>query len=378
MKIVLVGPVTPYTGGIAKFNETLGDELVRSGHEVQFLSFEQLYPRAFYPGTGPTAIQAGQSRADTAYLLSWHMIGGGNKIKKWLREYQPDLILLHWWVPVHFWTFFRLFRILDNIGIPARVIVHNALPHEPFPLAPQLSRLALKSAQGYVVMAEGEALKTQTLLGSRTPVCLTPHPLMPPFPAQNGSSLGNLQVKYGVPQDASVLLFLGYVRPYKGLKELLTALASLIDQGKDLYLIVAGEFWDDIKEYEAQIGALRLEKHVRLIPRFMEDAEIAELFSLADLFVVPYLRGTQSGVLKLALGNGLPCVVSSSVADPYVQSRSDCCVVYSAGSQIGLQEVIISGMKLEKRNAEENQVAFAESWQEFVRVLINCDKAGTE
>jgi len=181
-----------------------------------------------------------------------------------------------------------------------------------------------------------------------------------------------------VPQDASVLLFLGYVRPYKGLKELLTALASLIDQGKDLYLIVAGEFWDDIKEYEAQIGALRLEKHVRLIPRFMEDAEIAELFSLADLFVVPYLRGTQSGVLKLALGNGLPCVVSSSVADPYVQSRSDCCVVYSAGSQIGLQEAIISGMKLEKRNAEENQVAFAESWQEFVRVLINCDKAGTE
>ncbi len=75
-------------------------------------------------------------------------------------------------------------------------------------------------------------------------------------------------------------------------------------------LIVAGEFYDDVAKYRAQITELGLEDDVIVHDRFIHDEEIPLYFSLADLLVLPYRSATQSGVTQIAFHFDVPMVVT--------------------------------------------------------------------
>ena len=51
MRISIIGPAYPLRGGIAHHVFWLGRELKTRGHEVQVISFRQLYPGFLFPGT---------------------------------------------------------------------------------------------------------------------------------------------------------------------------------------------------------------------------------------------------------------------------------------------------------------------------------------
>ena len=48
MKIVVVGPITPYRGGISHYNTLLCDNLSKR-HDVNILSWKRRYPSFLYP-----------------------------------------------------------------------------------------------------------------------------------------------------------------------------------------------------------------------------------------------------------------------------------------------------------------------------------------
>ena len=50
MKIVVIGPVYPYRGGIAHHNSSLISALRAQGHDVLALSYKRQYPSFLYPG----------------------------------------------------------------------------------------------------------------------------------------------------------------------------------------------------------------------------------------------------------------------------------------------------------------------------------------
>jgi glycosyltransferase involved in cell wall biosynthesis len=81
-------------------------------------------------------------------------------------------------------------------------------------------------------------------------------------------------------------------------------------KNKDIQLLVAGEFYDDKREYEKLIRTLNLEDRVRLVDNFIPEHEIKVYFSAADLLVQPYRSATQSGVAQIAYHFGLPMVVT--------------------------------------------------------------------
>jgi glycosyltransferase involved in cell wall biosynthesis len=57
---------------------------------------------------------------------------------------------------------------------------------------------------------------------------------------------------------------------------------------------------------------------VRLVPRFVADAELAGVLRRADLVVLPYREIDQSGVLYAALGLGRPLLLSDVGGFPEV------------------------------------------------------------
>jgi glycosyltransferase involved in cell wall biosynthesis len=101
--------------------------------------------------------------------------------------------------------------------------------------------------------------------------------------------------------DKRVVLFFGLLRPYKGLDVLLQAWRGI----DDAELWIVGMPRMDIAALTADAPP-----NVRLVPRFVTDAELPAYFRRADLVVLPYREIEQSGVLFTALAFGKPLLVS--------------------------------------------------------------------
>jgi glycosyltransferase involved in cell wall biosynthesis len=102
------------------------------------------------------------------------------------------------------------------------------------------------------------------------------------------------------------LLFFGRISKYKGLKYLIEACIMLQEKGQQFSLVVAGK-GDD---FEANKALLKNIKQLTIVNRHILPMEINDLFSQADIIVLPYIEASQSGVTAYALGFGKPCVAS--------------------------------------------------------------------
>jgi glycosyltransferase involved in cell wall biosynthesis len=102
-----------------------------------------------------------------------------------------------------------------------------------------------------------------------------------------------------------VLLF-GRIFAYKGLEHLVRAEAMLKDLLPNLRITVAGR-GDDPWVFQPLMGEAG---RYDIRNRFIEDAEVAQLFLDADVVVLPYTEASQSGVLNLAAAFGKPVIVT--------------------------------------------------------------------
>jgi glycosyltransferase involved in cell wall biosynthesis len=102
-----------------------------------------------------------------------------------------------------------------------------------------------------------------------------------------------------------ILLF-GRIFAYKGLEYLVRAEAMLKDLLPNLRVTAAGRGDDPwvFRPLMGEVGCYDIRN------RFIEDAEVAQLFLDADIVVLPYTEASQSGVLNLAAAFGKPVVVT--------------------------------------------------------------------
>ncbi|MBT8189675.1 MAG: glycosyltransferase family 4 protein [Saprospiraceae bacterium] len=93
------------------------------------------------------------------------------------------------------------------------------------------------------------------------------------------------------------LLFLGRGVDYKGIS-LLTEASKGLSISK---LTVAGE---NVSQYEVK------DQHFLFVDKYIEKNEMVELALSHEILVLPYTEATQSGVLALGAGAGIPMVIS--------------------------------------------------------------------
>lgn len=99
---------------------------------------------------------------------------------------------------------------------------------------------------------------------------------------------------------------LGRLRAYKGLDLLRDAWALFHPRFPDARLLVAGE-----GDAEALAPGLAALPGVEVQARWLSEAEIAALIRDADAVVLPYREASQSGVVSVAHGIGVPVVATS-------------------------------------------------------------------
>ena len=88
-------------------------------------------------------------------------------------------------------------------------------------------------------------------------------------------------------------------------------LEALAQIERNVYLVIAGEFWEPEQEYRAQLDRLGLADRVLLHNRYVPNEDVAAYFTAADALVLPYVSGSQSGVAMIAVHYGLPVIATN-------------------------------------------------------------------
>ena len=311
-RLALLGPFAPYRGGIAHFHGALADALEARGHGVLRLSFRRQYPALLFPGTsqmeppasgGPPAGAAPEAARvlDTLSPLSWR------RATREVRAWGAEAAVFPYWMSFFAPMWGRIVRGLAP-GVPSVGLVHNAIGHEPRPGERALARYVLGRCAGLVTLSERVARDVEALGLGGIPSVRAAHPAYRQFGAPLARE--DARAALGLPPEAPVLLFFGFVRAYKGLSVLLDALPAVRQRLPEARLVVAGEFYDDRGPYDEQIARLGLGAAVRIEDGYAPAERVRLLFSAADLVVQPYVSATQSGVAQVAFGLGRPVLTT--------------------------------------------------------------------
>lgn len=309
MRVAFLGPTHPYRGGIAHYT-TLLARAFAARHEVAIVSFSRLYPGFLFPGTtqfdsSEAAIQPPvppERILDSIAPWTWRPAG------RRLRQFQPDILVVPWWHPFFgpsLGTAARVARPRGS-GSPKRLFLcHNVEPHERAPLMRALASYGLGAADGFLVHARTEAARLAPRARGR-PVRVHPHPSYEIFSAKRPS---REEARAALGAHGRTILFFGYVRPYKGLGDLLQALALARPTSWDL-LYVVGEFYEPRERYAGALGHPALRDKVRVVDRYVANEEVAAYVAAADVVALPYRSATGSGIAQVAFGGGVPVIAT--------------------------------------------------------------------
>ncbi len=370
MRIVLIGPVYPYKGGISHYTSLLCRAL-RQKHEVIMVSYKMQYPKFLFKKEQKDYSNKSFQVDDTKY---W--IHTANPINLFLaarriRKLRPDAVILQWWHPY----FAPCYRILATLlgEIPLLITCHNVFPHERFPLDRFLTRMVLKRADGYIVQSHLDEKDLLTVKPDANYV-VTPHPTYNAFKMKN-MSRAEARELLAVGHDSPMLLFFGFVREYKGLKYLLDALPEVKKRIPDISLWVVGDFGDDKDVYLEQIERNRIGDNIRLVEGYVPDQEVEKYFAAADLVVLPYVSATQSGIVQIAYGFDKPVVVTDVGGLPDVVRHKETGYVVPSGNAQEIAKAVISFYQEDRETDWESNIRkqTAEfSWETMVERMEKC------
>lgn len=115
------------------------------------------------------------------------------------------------------------------------------------------------------------------------------------------------RIRFDLPAHAPVFLFLGQIRPYKGLDALRGAFAACRKNFRSAHLIVAGKPKgiepEDVARFFSDPD------HVQVYPDFIPDRDLAMYLQAADYLVIPYRQVLTSGSVLLGQSFSLPPIV---------------------------------------------------------------------
>lgn len=319
LRVMVVGAGWHMTSGISHYTYRLCAALAER-HQVSAVLMRRLVPKAVYPGAGRVGVDV----TDAAYParmpvydgVDWYWGRSMRGALAFIDRQRPDVVILQWWTGAVLHSYLRMASHAARRG--ARVIVEwhetqdageagrPAARHYVSALMPWL----LAWSAGHVVHSEFD-LRAVT---SAYPLGMAPvrvirhgpydHLSPPPHAVRAGRP---------TPDDGPTrLLYLGLVRPFKGVEDLVEAFSGLDrEQAERFRLAIVGETWEG---WTAPAEAIARSPHADLIERidrYVTDAELSACYARADAVVLPYHRSSASGPLQIAMSAGLPVVVTA-------------------------------------------------------------------
>ena len=306
MKIAVIGPVYPYRGGIAHSNTMLCSNLSKN-HDLRVISFKRLYPRFLFPGKSQKykakkALDFNVTQLiDSVNPFSWFSVFRN------VKRFSPDLVILQWWtifLAPFSYMLLLLIRLFTNIKVG--ILCQNVLQHEERFFDKFVTKRVFCLADYFIALSSGDMKDLKNLV-PKAKVKVLVEPTYDHF--FGVKRIGKKEAQDKIDCKGNVLLFFGFVRPYKGLKYLLDALPLVLKE-VDVKLLVVGEFWGDKGEYLDKIKRNNISDHVKIVDGYIPDDKVPVYMTAADVLVLPYVTATQSAILQTAFGFDKPVIAT--------------------------------------------------------------------
>ena len=306
--IIIIGPAHPLRGGLASFDERLARQFNMEGDHATIYTFSLQYPSFLFPGT--TQYSTEPAPVDIKIKVVINSINPFNWISvgRQLKKLKPDVIVVRYWLPFMGPCLGTILRIVKkNKHTKVVCIADNIIPHEKRPGDNAFTKYFVKPIDGFITMSE-KVLNDMPKFTTKQAIRIE-HPLYDNFGDSMPKPLARQHLQ--LPAEEKIILFFGFIRKYKGLDILLQAMALPEMKNSGIKLLVAGEYYDDKKEYDEIIAKNNLHENVILKTDFIADSEVKYFMSAADFIIQPYRNATQSGVTPLAYHFEKPMLVTN-------------------------------------------------------------------
>ena len=357
-KIVLIGPVYPFKGGISHYTGLMCRAL-KQRYDVTMISYSMQYPKLLFRKEQRDFGNDSFKIDDTEYIINTADIFSIRKAADRINDIAPSLVIIQWWHP-YFAPCYQL--LIKRLKSRVMFICHNVFPHERFILDRYLTSRTLGKGDYFVLHSSREADELKSIIPDAR-YMVNMHPTY--------SEFKDVEVETeAVPVDqASVILFFGFVRPYKGLKVLIEAMESIPEI---VHLNIVGDFGKAKDEYMHMISDKHLTDRISVRDGYVPDREVGEYFERCDAVVLPYLDATQSGIAQIAYAFEKPVIATTVGGLPEVVHDGETGVLCEPGDPEELSKAIQRFYELKKtvdfaQNIRDDAQRF--SWEHMVDTI---------
>jgi glycosyltransferase involved in cell wall biosynthesis len=321
VKLAILGPAHPLRGGITYYLALLYRAMRDAGHQVCYAAFARQYPERVpdwpllrklrFPGSAQDEGGAETIPVDsTPVFVPWNPLSWWRTARLVARS-GARVLVLKWWIPFFGPGYTVVTWLLRRRGVRTVAILDNVIPHEGWPAGRLITRIGLRGMHGYIAQSEAVRADLFALLPATDParVRLVHHPTYDFGPGSAGGRQA-ARARFGV-SERRVLLYFGFIKPYKGLAVLIEAVPHLRERlGADFRLLVVGDFYEDREPYDRRIAELGIGDRLTLVAGYVPNESVADYFIAADLVVLPYRSATQSGIVQIAYRYDRPVVTT--------------------------------------------------------------------
>ena len=159
---------------------------------------------------------------------------------------------------------------------------------------------------------------------------------------------------YGIKDEDFVVLFVGRLRPHKGVLELLRAFDKLDDNG--FKLILAGEFLSESKEHSGDehmfeqqcLNIIKSNKNIIRVGN-VPYSLTPNIYHISDIQIIPSMWEEGAGLVAIeGMASGLPLIITNSGGMPEYTGK-DCAIILERNTQL-IENIAISILKLRHDN----------------------------
>lgn len=249
-----------------------------------------------------------------------------------LRCWRPDILHIHWSDPfliadnkftafVKSTVFICELLSLKLFGTKIVWTVHNIIGHEDksrFQLL--FTKFLARLSNRLISHCPSASIEIMRLYGKDLPITVIPHGnYIRQY--KNDITYSQARNKLGLDEKDIVFLHFGYMRPYKGILELIGTFKRL-DHHRARLLIVGRT--SDNKIATDIYNNCRGDDRIKNILKFIPDDDIQIYMNAADVVVLPYKNILTSGTVILSMSFGKPIIapVIGCIADTIDQKGS--------------------------------------------------------
>lgn len=322
MRILLASDTYyPNVNGAAYFTYRLAVLLAKRGHTVSVIAPSQTSKESIYKQNG-VKVYGVPSISIILYpkfRVSPSVIAK-KSIRRFVRKINPDVIHIQ----NHFFIGKEILKAAEELGIPVMGTNHF-MPenlahyfHLPKPAEKRLKAWGWSKFLGVFGRLQLVTAPTRTAaelverLGLKKKVI----PVSCGIDLRRfnpGKQSSSLRVRYGIPKNRLVMLYVGRLDKEKKIDVILHAIPRIIRK-VDVHLVIGGS-GKMRSSLEAMAGKLGIQDRVTFTG-FVPDNELPGFYRIADLFVIAGIAELQSIVTMEAMASGLPVVAVDAMALP--------------------------------------------------------------